>query len=40
MRGTLRSKKFWLGAAAGVIVGPWALGKVGVSLPSFQGRIG
>ena len=39
MRGVLRSKKFWLGAATGMIVGPWALGQVqrisgvGLTLP-------
>jgi hypothetical protein len=39
MRGILRSKKFWFGAAAGMIVGPAALAKlgqvtgVGLSLP-------
>jgi len=40
MRGVLRSKKFWGGAVAGMIAGPWALNQlrrvtgVGLSLPS------
>jgi hypothetical protein len=34
----LKSKKFWGGAAVGVIAGPWALRMVGVSLPSFRAR--
>jgi maltose-binding protein MalE len=39
MRGWLRSKKFWGGAAAGMIAGPWAVNQVrritgvGLSLP-------
>jgi hypothetical protein len=40
MRRILRSKKFWGGALVGVVAGPWALGKVGVSLPAFRGKIG
>lgn len=39
MRGTLRSKKFWIGAIAGTVAGGWALGAVGVSLPRFKGRV-
>jgi hypothetical protein len=40
MRGWLRSKKFWGGAVAGMIIGPAALNQVrritgvGLSLPS------
>lgn len=33
MRGTLRSRKFWIGVAAGTVAGSWALGKIGVSVP-------
>jgi hypothetical protein len=33
MRGTLRSKKFWLGAVVGTVAGGWVLGKVGVGIP-------
>lgn len=40
MRRILKSKLFWGGALTGVIAGPWALGKVGVSVPSFKGKIG
>jgi len=40
MRRILKSKKFWGGALVGVIAGPWALNKAGVSLPSFTGKIG
>lgn len=40
MRRILKSKKFWGGALVGVIAGPWALSKVGVSVPSFRGKIG
>jgi hypothetical protein len=39
MRGVLKSRKFWGGAIVGVIAGPWALGKIGVSLPSFRGKV-
>ncbi len=40
MRRILKSKMFWGGAISGVVAGPWVLNKVGVSLPSFRGRIG
>lgn len=39
MRGWLKSRKFWGGAIAGMVVGPWALSQVqrvsgvGLSLP-------
>jgi hypothetical protein len=29
MRGIIRSKKFWIGAVAGMVVGPAALAQVG-----------
>jgi hypothetical protein len=40
MRGVLKSKKFWIGAVAGMVAGPWALSTlrgvsgVGVRLPT------
>jgi hypothetical protein len=43
MRRVLRSRKFWGGAVAGMIVGPWALGQlkritgVSLGLPSVGG---
>lgn len=40
IRKILRSKVFWGGAITGVVVGPWALGKVGASLPTFKGNVG
>jgi hypothetical protein len=38
--GTVKSKKFWFGAVAGMVAGPWALNQlrnitgVGVRLPT------
>jgi hypothetical protein len=43
MRGTLKSKKFWIGALAGTIAGGWFLGQVSrisgvnIGLPSAGG---
>ena len=33
----LRSKMFWGGAITGIVVGPWALNKVGVKVPTVGG---
>lgn len=43
VRGMVKSHRFWIGAAAGMIAGPWALrmvrkvSGVGLSLPSVGG---
>ena len=44
MRGIVKSRKFWWGAVAGTVAGPWALGQVkrifGVGVSGVAGRAG